>query len=585
MYSGTKLIDALAKQHQTRSQSELFKSGTFTLDWRAKVGSHLHPDTETIVSAGEPCGSWLISLKNNVNNNRPEDKRNVGENWKSLKELPLNGYIPAASIRGIVRAWVAQHPDLIHQMKDLLGYQTESSIVTGKIEFLDAFPTTATKLSLDIVNPQQHFQVFHEGQSTPLSLYTLGDGHSDIEINVAIRGTRQATAADVSTVWEWVQQALSSHGIGSRTASGYGALTAPAGYQASPELPKSRKDYSTKTLSFTLYSQGNAGPNPNTPELRPTHWRGWLRSWLLRFFLGVMSKDHAEFTVGELLGTLDKSTDGKSRAGSVKLKIIPDLDCWGEKSTENGALSFYTWKGDLELSAPTTILNEIILPVLEIAARIGGVGKGWRRPLHIFMMTIRGEKKKAARGCHLKLNHQVEKDGEITNPFFGANLNAADWSTLYNNWKNAVRKYWENRYSTNINPVNAEVFSPRTCAVYLVPGSQKDPIDPDNFNWIPDRPTDTRGRGMDLIYQDKYKRQLDVGGNAGYGNAACSWASIKRINRQNGCKEVVCIFMGDGKTKYDRTQELKSDFLKDLARIDGAEHLFGKQPNQITIRN
>jgi CRISPR-associated protein Cmr6 len=96
MYSGTKLIDALAKQHADRSQSELFKSGIFTLDWRSKVGSFPHPDQETLVSAGEPCGAW------NFDDSRPEDKRNLDENLKLFKELPLNGYIPAASIRGIV---------------------------------------------------------------------------------------------------------------------------------------------------------------------------------------------------------------------------------------------------------------------------------------------------------------------------------------------------------------------------------------------------------------------------------------------------------------------------------------------------
>ena len=53
IYSGTKLVDALAKQHQNRSQSGLFKSGIFILDWRSKVGSFPHPDQSTIVSAGD----------------------------------------------------------------------------------------------------------------------------------------------------------------------------------------------------------------------------------------------------------------------------------------------------------------------------------------------------------------------------------------------------------------------------------------------------------------------------------------------------------------------------------------------------
>jgi len=74
-YSGLKLIELLEKQHQNRSaQTGLFKTGIFSLFWRAKVGSFPHPDLETLVSAGEPCGVWKPQQ------GRAEDKRNVGEN-------------------------------------------------------------------------------------------------------------------------------------------------------------------------------------------------------------------------------------------------------------------------------------------------------------------------------------------------------------------------------------------------------------------------------------------------------------------------------------------------------------------------
>jgi|GEM_PF-5726317 len=70
MYTGPRLIELLEKQHQRREAkllpegkplSGLLKKGTFTIQWRAKVGSFPHPDLETIVSAGEPCGSWRPS--------------------------------------------------------------------------------------------------------------------------------------------------------------------------------------------------------------------------------------------------------------------------------------------------------------------------------------------------------------------------------------------------------------------------------------------------------------------------------------------------------------------------------------------
>ncbi len=546
MYSGTKLVDALAKQHEQRSQSHLFKSGIFTLDWRSKVGSFTHPDGETIVSAGEPCGSW------NPHGSRPEAKRNLAENLKSFNELPLNGYVPAASIRGIVRAWVSQHPELIRQMEELFGCQKDSKFIAGKIEFLDGFPTEATKLTLDIANPQQNFQVFHTGSASPFSLYTLGDGRKKVEIKVAIRGCHGATSEDVETAWEWVQQALSTHGIGSRTASGYGGLQAPVDYTPSVILAG---EYSQK-LNFTLYTQGSAGIDPKVPEFRPTHWRGWLRSWCLRFFLGVMERNDAESTVDELLGTLGKKDLVKGKKGLVRLRaMIAMINQLDSKNTPQ----FYKWTGSLELSAPKDILDEIILPILKIAVRVGGVGRGWRRPLHI----LNGR----ARGCHLECRSRVESSTNsiINKPDLAGN----DLSLIYDLWKNAVKQKWHHLYQETVPNINAEVFSPRTCAVYLAPGPKQNPIDPENLTWTTKEITATRGKGMELIYQLKYKRQVEVGGKM----SSCSWVSIKRINGSQ-CQEIVCIFMGDGRS------ELRSQFLQDLHKIEGAVNIFGKQPVQ-----
>jgi CRISPR-associated protein Cmr6 len=560
MYSGTKLIDALAKQHQKRSQIGLFKTGIFTLDWRSKVGSFPHPDQETLVSAGEPCGAW------NPHASRPEDQRTVSENLKLFEKLPLNGYIPAASIRGIVRAWVSQHPELIPEMQKLFGHQHGAEIIAGKIEFLDAFPHQPAKLTLDLTNPQQNFQVFHTGSASPQSLYTLGDGHQKIEITIGIRGCRNAQPTDVATVWEWLQQALSTHGIGSRTGSGYGALIAPTGYDPIPALPSLPAGYSSKKLNFTLYSQGSAGTNTTIPELRPTHWRGWLRSWLLRFCLGVMEKADAETTVDELFGSLKYK-------GLVRLQLKID-----RMDPSRNTPKFYRWMGSFEISAPTDILDEIILPIIKIAVRVGGVGRGWRRPLHrLILETTAGGKFDTARGCHLELTRsrsvsEKESRAEVVTNSTPSKLDRAgnDLNLIYDVFRAAAIENWPDRYQENIPSLNAEVFSPHTCTVYRVPEPYQNPIDPKTLNWIQCETTATRGRGMELIYQPKYKRQEDVGGKT----SACSWVSIKRVNGvkpEDLCQEVVCIFMGN-------QNPLRSDFLADLAKIPGAVCLFGKQP-------
>jgi CRISPR-associated protein Cmr6 len=89
---------------------------------------------------------------------------------------------------------------------------------------------------------------------------------------------------------------------------------------------------------------------------------------------------------------------------------------------------------------------------------------------------------------------------------------------------------------------------------------------------------------MYLIYQKdaprNYKRNPEIGGNAGAGNASCSWASIKRVNipnkeQETDCQEIVCLFMG-GQTP--NSNHVRSRFLRDLGKMNGAVHLFGVQP-------
>jgi len=580
-YSGLQLMELLEKQHQTRLQAEFFKTGTFTLQWRTKVGSFPHPDVETLVSAGEPCGAWKLSQ----GNGRPEEKRNVGDNWEVFRELPLYGYIPGASIRGIVRLWAKQRPEIAARMLYLLGNQDEQGITAGKVEFLDAWPETPTKLSLDIVNPQQNFQVYHEGQSTPLSLYTLGDGAESTAVKVAIRGIPgQVSAAEVEEVWQWVQHALSRYGIGSRTASGYGAVKPPKGFKAQLDLRRFNPNDSTKQFEFSLYSQGSAGPDMGTMELRASHWRGWLRSWVLRFLLGVMSKKDAEITLGELLGTLQSPQDNLSRKGCVRLQMIQG-DLWEEFS--NQYPRFYGWKGQVALTAPKDILNSIILPIVKFAVSVGGVGRGWRRPLHVFHMNNGNA---AARGTYLSLTHKVKvrDSDELKTRSYSLSVKPADWSKQYDDWRTAVKAQWSDRVAPGYNNPLAEVFSPQTCAVYVLPGPSQEPADWKDMEWIEKKAVNTRGDGMEMVYRTlqgnpprNYKRNRDLGGSAGNGGAYCSWVSVKRINVPNQaegteCQEVVCLFMG-GQTS--QANHVRSQFLKDLSTTPGQTHLFGVVPN------
>jgi CRISPR-associated protein Cmr6 len=289
-----------------------------------------------------------------------------------------------------------------------------------------------------------------------------------------------------------------------------------------------------------------------------------------------MSPEDAEETVGELFGAIEPNT----YKGCVRLQVTQS-STWGERSDNQP--SFYLWKGKLQINAPKEILNKIILPIIKFAAMVGGVGRGWRRPLHIFHMN---NGRAAARGTHLTLTHKIKNPNtqEWETKPYGLPLDTSLWNKTYQDWLTAVRTRWSDRVTENNNHnIGAEVFSPSTCGVYAVPGPNIEPIDYQELCWKQtNNAQDTRGDGMYLIYQQQsphnYKRNPDIGGNAaGGGNSHCSWASIKRVkipNHQQGtkCQEIVCLFMGG---ERPNSNHIRARFLQDLKNIAGVTHLFG----------
>ncbi|WP_244353021.1 hypothetical protein [Thermostichus vulcanus] len=225
----------------------------------------------------------------------------------------------------------------------------------------------------------------------------------------------------------------------------------------------------------------------------------------------------------------------------------------------------------------------ILLPIIRVAVMTGGVGRGWRRPLHLFMMERRGgDPIPASRGSHLTLDIKIK--GEFKK--VGISLDPAKWDELYQGWYQKVEQLWPERLLTGSQNPNYEAFSPSSCAVFAVPGPDQDPIessdDSSDSKWVdPNDVASTRGDGMELVYRSdqtrNYKRNPDLGGNAAQGNAHCSWVSIRRhkIRHKQAdtqCQEVVCLFMGGVQAS---SQHVRSQFLDDLSSLEGSLHLFG----------
>ena len=262
---------------------------------------------------------------------------------------------------------------------------------------------------------------------------------------------------------------------------------------------------------------------------------------------------------------------------------------WGDRSDRSPF--FYVWKGQLEVSAPSEVLTSIILPIIRVAVSLGGVGHGWRRPLHIFYMN---NNQPASRGCFLNLrvrgqNNDTDDNGLIL-PL------DTDWNQLYTSWRTETQEYLKKhrlRFVEHSNQtLDAEIFSPYSCSVYALPGPVVNPVDEQGPGWLLERnqvnvqtAEDTRGDGVWLIYRDRYKRNPDVGGDAGSGSASCSWVSIRRVNiphqaAETECQEVVCLFLG----KQDK-QGFNGDryqFLRDLETMEDSHHLFGVRASSPT---
>lgn len=170
-------------------------------------------------------------------------------------------YIPATSIKGMLRSWyiLDKHYDRKAEMegyaiqdevfcrvfgcpKDLkIGEQKFSSALKhhgedaefeGNLIFFDAFPLTAPKLKLDVMTP--HYQPYYgdnAGKTPP------ADYFSPVPINfLTVEGTtfrmyfgvkkdsnkKDSNQALLETVKDWLNKALAEKGIGAKTAVGYG---------------------------------------------------------------------------------------------------------------------------------------------------------------------------------------------------------------------------------------------------------------------------------------------------------------------------------------------------------------------------
>jgi CRISPR-associated protein Cmr6 len=433
---------------------------------------------------------------------------------------PIYGvpYIPASSLKGVVRAWAKQHQP-IAEVNRLLG-KLEDGI--GCVQFLDAFPT-APCLSVDIANPQWSWDNDRvRYQAVPHPLLSM----EQPQISIGLTRTSRGTAADVSTVKNWLEQALSA-GIGSRVSGGYGRTS------ATPSLSHH------SSHAFKLWTQGIYGAERNIQEFRPVAVRGMLRYWFRAVGLSIYSPSQCKDLESRLFGTIEP----QAQEGLIRIAVD-----W-EETTGNRSNPYFC-EGNIILEAKNRDALQLVEKLLQLSSHLAGIGRGSRRPLH-------WNDPPGLRGCHWEIETQkLSYDREIWQQFL-----------------RDVRDSFLVLQSPTENPGNCDPGSPGNryqdvlnsqAQIYLVscPGLTH----PESVqDWQREGVrSEVRGEGLDLLYDNRFKglnreRQGNqhVGGRIGNAQQTStpSYVVIKsNFPSQGNQYQTVTIF---GFTQGDRSEFIR----------------------------
>ena len=189
---------------------------------------------------------------------RPDWRLIVGLGNESVYETSMTlhhiygiPYIPGSAIKGVVRSYIITEEFGSDEKKalkedqgfcDIFGCPKESfynESRQGKISFFDALPLSKPTIKPDIMNP--HYGTYYSDSSgnvppadyhspKPIFFLTVKDAGFEFIIgikekdNTAIQKGIFEGKYPLEVGYEWMKKALNEHGIGAKTAVGYGYL-------------------------------------------------------------------------------------------------------------------------------------------------------------------------------------------------------------------------------------------------------------------------------------------------------------------------------------------------------------------------
>ncbi|HDX9007862.1 type III-B CRISPR module RAMP protein Cmr6 [Aeromonas dhakensis] len=160
-----------------------------------------------------------------------------GFRWHHTLGVP---YLPASSIKGMLRAWLTTWANDIFSKEEIIGLfgsdqETNDAHQMGALLFFDALPLTPATLTLDVMTPHAG-DWYEKGASQPGKPDTVpADWQSPVPITFlavkeatflfTLAARNDASQSQLVKVMEQLADALAMLGIGAKTALGYGVMT------------------------------------------------------------------------------------------------------------------------------------------------------------------------------------------------------------------------------------------------------------------------------------------------------------------------------------------------------------------------
>jgi CRISPR-associated protein Cmr6 len=448
-------------------------------------------------------------------------------------------YVPASSIKGILRSWAHTSGKECTQIKHLLGFLEGSNASMAAIEILDAFPTSPT-LSLDVATPQWSWQgddvIYGPVPHQVLSIENLS-------LNIGLTYTSRGNEADVKTVMDWLEQALCAKGLGSRVSAGYGQATRINGNTLQNFSSSTHPHSSEHPTPFEFWSEGIHGADAkNNAEFRPVAVRGILRYWFRAVGLGLYAPDECRLLEQELFGRLEP----KPQEGSFKLISVLDSEDPGTQITPHNGT------GKLILQTKKEEHLILLQALLKLAFHIGGIGRGARRPLHCNSERLRG--------CFWQstvIDEQLPYDAKAWQDFLQELLTAfdqvrtVDLSALVTPQPVANPNRPRLKHSQSERAQRTQDILNRNTRIYLVSSPKlKHPKEVNNWRNEGNK-YDVRGAALEFFYNSGFKGgsqgNLSVGGSLG--TPSFVWIQSNKLDNSNEAYQVITLFGADNQER------------------------------------